>query len=797
MGRLARRPIAALAICVLGGGVSAGSFPPPAWAQPAAGDALAWLRSAVTAPRRVSYAGTKTVTVWAGAVRSSQVRVFHEAPDRTRFEYLAAGDQPERIVVIAGGTQTEFIPAKKQFLRRPAPEASEEGLTRQILPQVEANYDVRFQSAERVAGRETRVIAVDSKFPGRPRLRLWVDTQRRLILRFERYGPAGVLREASSFLTVQMDPLLSADLFVLTPPPGIHVQTPRGGGKMTEEEIARRVGFAPQLPAYLPAGYQLVRSRVLTIRGTPTATFAFSDGISGLTLFESRGPQGPAPNGRKLRVGTAEGTVAHRGVATVLHWNSGGISFTLVGDLPQDELVRVGASVPHVGAGERFLALEAGQIFATTTTRSIWSEVPPAPPTPYITNDTHPIGPGIRSEEERVWKVLGGRGLAPAVVKVTIWSDGVSRLPDGRLSRLAWVWFVYGMNWTGGAEAIRREVAASARALSTATFQADPRVTQVILSAHFHLSGFFDGRRTDVTFTARLDRSRLLSEPPGLPPADALARAGSVWYSPALLAGALAEQPSLAHDPHFPPGSRVSMPALPGDRTAESVERFQGSLPQRVIEMKGRWEGLLFGVPSRGRLWRGNPHRREIALTFDDGPHPLATPLLLAILRTYGVHATFFVIGEHAVTYPYIMAEIAAGGHEVGDHTFHHPNMTTVDPQTVAAEIKATASVIRQTAGRPPRWFRPPGGDYTEGVAAAARRAGMGLAMWTNNSGDWALPSADAVAERVLGRTEPGGIILLHSGTLPTVRALPGIIKELRRRGYTFVTVSQLVRDAE
>lgn len=793
MGRLIHRPIAVLAICVLGGGVFGPVLPPPAWAEPAAaGDAVAWLRSAVTAPRRVSYAGMKTVTIWGGAVRSSQVRVFHQAPDQTRFEYLAAGDQPERIVVITGQTETDFIPVKNQFIRRRAPETSEEGLTRQIL-QIQANYDVRFESDDKVAGRDTRLIAVDSKFPGRPRLRIWVDTRTRLILRFEGYGPAGALRQASAFLSLQINPLLSADLFVLTPPPGVQVQTPRGAGTMTMEEIARLVGFVPQLPAYLPPGYQFVRSRVVTVHQTPTATLAFSDGISTLTLFESRGPQGPAPNGRTVRVGTAEGTVARRGVATLLHWNLGGISFTLVGDLPPDELVRVGASVPPVGAVDRFSAVQAGQIIAAAPVESL---VPSAPPSPYITNDTHPIGPGIRSEEEQVWRVLEDRGLAPIVVKVTIASDDVTRLANGRLSRTAWIWFVYGMTWTGGAEAILNEVAGSARSLTAATFAADPRVTQVVLTAHYHLSGPFDGRRLDVTFTARFGRHRFLSVPPGLSTPEALARGGDVWYSPALLAGALFELPSTAHDPHFAPGVSVSLPGLPGERTVESVERFRGSLLQNLQEIKDQWEGLLFGVQSRGRLWRGNPLRREIALTFDDGPHPLATPLLLSVLRKYKVRATFFVIGEHVVTFPYYVTEIVAGGHEVGDHTYHHPNMTTVDPQTVSAEIAVAASTIRRTAGRPPKWFRPPGGDYTAGVVAAARRAGMGFAMWTHNSGDWALPSADTIAERVLGHAEPGGIILLHSSTLPTVHALPRIITELRRRGYVFVTVSQLARDA-
>jgi peptidoglycan/xylan/chitin deacetylase (PgdA/CDA1 family) len=132
----------------------------------------------------------------------------------------------------------------------------------------------------------------------------------------------------------------------------------------------------------------------------------------------------------------------------------------------------------------------------------------------------------------------------------------------------------------------------------------------------------------------------------------------------------------------------------------------------------------------------------------------------------------------------------------VGNHTFHHPNLTTVDEATVREELQTTALLIRELAG-PPRWFRPPGGDYNVQVVAAARAAGMELAMWTANSGDWALPPTKLLTERVLARAESGAIILLHNGTLGTVRALPAIIVELQRRGYDLVTVSHLARDSE
>ncbi|HLJ59576.1 MAG TPA: polysaccharide deacetylase family protein [bacterium] len=812
---LARRRIAVLAIGVMGWSLVGAALAPAARPQPAApppavdAAALDWLRAAATALGRVSYRGTRTSTVWAGRVQAVLVRVYHQAPDRTRLEYLAVGDQPARIVVIDGGAQTTYVRATNRIIRSPAARTDEEALTQQILPQIAENYTVRFAGVEQVAGRAARVIDVQSRFPGRPRLRVWVDVGTRLILRFERYGPGGALNQASAFINIQINPTFPPGLFEVTPPPGAQIETRRPPAKLAIEQIASRVGFTPQLPAYLPAGYKLVGSRVVALHEVPTAVFAFTDGVATLTLFESLGAQGAPPNAQQVQVDGVSGMIAARGVANVLHWNARGVSFTLVGDLPSPEMVRVGASLRSVGSlrtpmewdarARAWLAAILSPLPAEAAASGPQqpSAVPPVPVSPYITNNTHVIGSGIAAEEKVVWRALAARGLTPFVVKVTVASDGVTKLSDGRLARLAWVWFVYGMDWTGGAGAAVREVQASAYALSTTALRADPRVTRVLLTGYFHRSGRFDGRRTDATFTAQVARARLLDGGSDPNPGAALARAGDIWYSPVLLAGDLVEPAAEPHDPHLPAGERVRLPRLPGDRTAESTETFHGGLFASVVETKRRLQGLLFGGENQGRVWRGTPLRREIALTFDDGPSPVATPLLLAILRRYDAHATFFVIGEHAQAYPYLLREMAADGDEIGDHTFHHPNMTSVDDATVAQEIEVTRAVIEHAASRWPRWFRPPGGDYTDAVVAAAHRAGLGLAMWTDNSGDWALPPAKVVVDRVLAHAEPGGIVLLHNGTLNTVRALPSIIVELQRRGYRLVTVSQLMQDAQ
>ncbi len=786
------RQAAALAALALGTSVLA----PPGWSQPAGAEApLSWLRSGATAPRQVSYEGTKSITVWGGQVQASQVRVFHAAPDRTRLEYLAAGTQPGRIVIIKGRIQMEYVPARNQVIERPAPEADEELLTRGVLPEILHNYNVGFGGSEQVAGRETRVINIQSKFPGRPSLRIWVARERRLILRFERYRADGTLQETSAFINVRFDPVFSPDLFTVSAPPGAQVQQQRNPRTMTMEEIAQRVGFTPQVPSYLPAGFQLRGGRVVNVRGQPVATFVYSDGVSTLTLFEGRGPQGPPPRGRPVRIGSVEGTVAPRGLATLLHWNVGGISYILVGELPQDDLIRVAASIRAVsGIRPAWLSALAPIAVAEAAepppggTAPLWPGVPPVPISPYLTNDTRPIGPGLVAEEVRIWRALKTSGLSPFVVKVTVAGDGSSRL--------AWVWFVYGMDWAGGAGAAVREVAESARALAITAFRADPQIAQVVLTGQYQVSGSFDGRRSDVTFTARLGRGPLLAAPAALDSERALAQAGDVWYSPALVAGALAMHPARPHEPRRAAGRPPAAPALSGDRSVESAEHFDGSLLQRIVETKHRLDGILFGIESDGRLWRGNPHRREIALTFDDGPNPVATPLLLAILRRFGARATFFVIGEHGVPYPYLIKQMVTDGHEVENHTFHHPKLTTVDAPTIRKELAATTEVIRQIAG-PPRWFRPPGGDYSPEVVDAARGAGLRLAMWTVNSGDWGAPPPKLLADRVLARAEPGAIILLHDGTLNTVRALPEIIGELQHRGYALVTVSELARGTE
>jgi peptidoglycan-N-acetylglucosamine deacetylase len=181
-----------------------------------------------------------------------------------------------------------------------------------------------------------------------------------------------------------------------------------------------------------------------------------------------------------------------------------------------------------------------------------------------------------------------------------------------------------------------------------------------------------------------------------------------------------------------------------------------------------------------------------VALTFDDGPHPAFTHEILQILGQEGAKATFFVVGKQVKLYPELLKEIAASGNEIGNHTYNHLNLTTLAPSQVDAEIRMNEQIIKQVTGLNPRYFRPPGGHYDSQVVDIAKDNGEDMALWSVASRDTDRPPADYICRRVLNNVQNKGIILLHSGVEQTIEALPVLIKELKKRGYRLVTLSEL-----
>jgi peptidoglycan/xylan/chitin deacetylase (PgdA/CDA1 family) len=198
------------------------------------------------------------------------------------------------------------------------------------------------------------------------------------------------------------------------------------------------------------------------------------------------------------------------------------------------------------------------------------------------------------------------------------------------------------------------------------------------------------------------------------------------------------------------------------------------------------------GTPPDWLLYRGDPSRPTLALTFDDGPGPIYTTLLLDTLDRLGVKATFFLVGERVVQYPYFAQAIAQRRHDVGNHSFHHPNLARLTDAEVQAELLMAQEAIARVTGITPRYFRPPGGDYNASIVRIARSFGLTTVFWTDDPGDYAHLTPRLLELRLLSRTSNGGILLLHQGVGDTVRILPAVAELLRREGYYLTKVSDL-----
>ncbi|HEU4566211.1 MAG TPA: polysaccharide deacetylase family protein [Gemmatimonadaceae bacterium] len=198
----------------------------------------------------------------------------------------------------------------------------------------------------------------------------------------------------------------------------------------------------------------------------------------------------------------------------------------------------------------------------------------------------------------------------------------------------------------------------------------------------------------------------------------------------------------------------------------------------------------LFG-PVLARLPAGE---RSVALTFDDGPNPGATPRILETLRREGVPATFFVLGRHAERWPELVRQAVEDGHAVGNHGWAHRKLHRRGPAYVRHDLARGAAAIERACGVRPRLFRAPHGFRNPWVARAAARLGERTVGWSLGVWDSDRPGAEAIAERVLRGTRPGSIVLLHDGDgydpdgdrMQTALALPLIIAGLRERGYVF-----------
>jgi peptidoglycan/xylan/chitin deacetylase (PgdA/CDA1 family) len=224
--------------------------------------------------------------------------------------------------------------------------------------------------------------------------------------------------------------------------------------------------------------------------------------------------------------------------------------------------------------------------------------------------------------------------------------------------------------------------------------------------------------------------------------------------------------------------------------------------------------GLAFGLwfwwacsePSstffRPVLIRGPQEGKRISLTFDDGPSEQFTGRVLDILREQQVPATFFVCGKNVEAHPDLVRRMVAEGHEVGNHTYSHLFVYFKTRQRIAAEIDHTQAILEKVIGHRPNIFRPPYGARWFGLVPTLLERGMHMVLWSATGYDWK-KDVQGITQAALRELKPGAIVLLHDGreTRPasevdrsrTVLALPAIIENARKQGYTFAPLKDFL----
>lgn len=196
---------------------------------------------------------------------------------------------------------------------------------------------------------------------------------------------------------------------------------------------------------------------------------------------------------------------------------------------------------------------------------------------------------------------------------------------------------------------------------------------------------------------------------------------------------------------------------------------------------------------------RGRTREPKICLTFDDGPNPEITPLVLDVLAQNRVPATFFLVGNRAERSPELVQRILADGHEIGIHTFHHCHAYGIFFKKSISTIRQGKTVLEKIGGRQISWFRPPWGALNLFEYLEIKHLKLKVVLWTANAVDWDLRTTPAqILERLIKKLTPGCIIVIHdAGGDPgapqnMLNTLPELIKQCQTKGYRFETLTNI-----
>ncbi|UUZ86045.1 polysaccharide deacetylase family protein [Paenibacillus sp. P26] len=262
-----------------------------------------------------------------------------------------------------------------------------------------------------------------------------------------------------------------------------------------------------------------------------------------------------------------------------------------------------------------------------------------------------------------------------------------------------------------------------------------------------------------------------------------------VALSPLLLTAGCGEKPALGQQTAVQQAAPTKIEAAAPEPAAPVKTAAQGP-DESVFQAKGN-KNVIYSVPAKGA--------KIVALTFDDGPDGKYTARILDILKEQHVHATFFLIGQHAAKYPQIVKRIHEEGHAIGNHSWDHSDLSKLPEDQVREEIVRVDDVIKNITGEAPQLFRAPYGAISRDVLTDAVSTGHQIIGWSVDTQDWEGKSAAGIMATLKKEMRPGAIILQHSaggkgGNLAnTVEALPQIIAYLKKEGYSFLTVPDLI----
>ena len=242
---------------------------------------------------------------------------------------------------------------------------------------------------------------------------------------------------------------------------------------------------------------------------------------------------------------------------------------------------------------------------------------------------------------------------------------------------------------------------------------------------------------------------------------------------------------------NFPQNKFLGLPAPPPKKTSDGPE-MSNRQPQVVDLVK-----LYPKIVKR----QGSSKTANIALTFDDGPDNRYTPKILDILKKHKVKATFFVVGTQIKKYPAIFRRMVKEGHEIGTHGYQHLNVSKLSAAQIHNQLSESNKLIRKLGGPRQTIYRPPYGAICPSVVEQIGKKGYKVILWTIDSLDWRSLKKAQVIKNVVPQLKKGCIVLQHNAAeskrenlTGSIQALPHIITEAKKRGFRFVTVSQLLK---